>query len=232
MVHLKLIHELVEHSADHADLLAVDWVLLPVANPDGYVYSHTNDRFWRKTRSINAGSTCVGVDLNRNFAYQWDAPGGASDNPCSEAYRGTNANSEVETRILSALMQQYPNTRIYAAIHSFGQYILYPWGYDWIYIDNADEHQSLADASAGAIYAVQGTVYQTGNSAFLLYIASGATDDFAAGGAGINLAFTWELPGGGSSGFDLPEYRIQTVVEETFAGLRQLGLYADRTWNN
>ncbi|CAG7687277.1 unnamed protein product, partial [Allacma fusca] len=28
-----------------------DWYISPVINPDGYEYSHTNDRFWRKTRS-------------------------------------------------------------------------------------------------------------------------------------------------------------------------------------
>lgn len=81
MVSLKLIHELVEHSEDHGDILrTVDWVIVPVANPDGYSYSHTNERFWRKTRTINAGSICRGTDLNRNFNYQWDAPGGASTN--------------------------------------------------------------------------------------------------------------------------------------------------------
>lgn len=73
-----LIHELVEHYADNTDIVdAVDWVIIPVGNPDGYEFSQTTDRFWRKTRAINAGSACVGIDPNRNFAYQW---GGASQN--------------------------------------------------------------------------------------------------------------------------------------------------------
>ncbi|KAK3610301.1 hypothetical protein CHS0354_029767 [Potamilus streckersoni] len=49
-----------------------DFYLIPVLNPDGYEYSRTNDRLWRKNRRINSGSTCIGVDLNRNFDYQWD----------------------------------------------------------------------------------------------------------------------------------------------------------------
>ena len=38
--------------------------ILPVTNPDGYEYTKT-DRFWRKTRSPNDGSVCVGTDANR-----------------------------------------------------------------------------------------------------------------------------------------------------------------------
>lgn len=42
--------------------------ILPVMNPDGYEYSHTKDRMWRKNRAWHGGQ-CVGVDLNRNFRY-------------------------------------------------------------------------------------------------------------------------------------------------------------------
>lgn len=38
---------------------------LPVVNPDGYEYTHTIDRLWRKNRK--GSGTCSGVDLNRNF---------------------------------------------------------------------------------------------------------------------------------------------------------------------
>jgi carboxypeptidase A, invertebrate len=49
-----------------------DWIIIPVANPDGYVFTWTNDRLWRKTRS-RQGVTglCVGTDPNRNWGFNW-----------------------------------------------------------------------------------------------------------------------------------------------------------------
>lgn len=44
--------ELTEKNTTYSKLLdTVDWMILPVANPDGYEYSHVGDRLWRKTRS-------------------------------------------------------------------------------------------------------------------------------------------------------------------------------------
>jgi murein tripeptide amidase MpaA len=70
-----LIDQLTEKSNENKELLQVDWVIIPVANPDGYVYSHTTDRFWRKNRSPQAQG-CYGVDLNRNFGLEWHAAPG------------------------------------------------------------------------------------------------------------------------------------------------------------
>ena len=69
---------------------------MPCANPDGYIYSRTENRLWRKTRSPN-GNNCFGTDANRNFGYQWGT-GGSSDNPCSDTYMGSEAFSEIETK--------------------------------------------------------------------------------------------------------------------------------------
>ena len=52
-----------------------DWYIIPISNPDGYIYSHNIDRLWRKTRSPppNGGLACAGVDPNRNFGYKWNS---------------------------------------------------------------------------------------------------------------------------------------------------------------
>jgi murein tripeptide amidase MpaA len=47
--------------------------VLPVLNVDGYkaTRSSSSKRMVRKNMQPNAGTSCVGTDLNRNFAYQW-----------------------------------------------------------------------------------------------------------------------------------------------------------------
>ena len=47
---------------------------VPVYNADGYEYDRQTDPngggMWRKNRK-NSGSGCYGIDLNRNYSYQW-----------------------------------------------------------------------------------------------------------------------------------------------------------------
>jgi murein tripeptide amidase MpaA len=97
-----LIKELVEGSGaiggEHEDLVDnLNWHILPVTNPDGYAYTQV-DRYWRKTRSVNDGNTCDGVDPNRNWDYMWNT-GGSSANSCSDAYMGPGPMSEVEVSL-------------------------------------------------------------------------------------------------------------------------------------
>jgi hypothetical protein len=47
------------------------WYFAPNINPDGYDYTWTSDRLWRKTRSPNEGSICYGTDPNRNWDANW-----------------------------------------------------------------------------------------------------------------------------------------------------------------
>ncbi|CAD1480292.1 unnamed protein product [Heterotrigona itama] len=50
-----IVSQLVEKNSSYAKLLDnTDWMILPVVNPDGYEFSHTGDRLWRKTRSNHA----------------------------------------------------------------------------------------------------------------------------------------------------------------------------------
>lgn len=108
----------------------IDWYVLPVANPDGYEYTHTTDRLWRKNRGGNGRGRCAGADLNRNFGYRWGGQG-ASQQPCSEIYAGRTAFSEPETLAQKLFMERTAaNFRGFLTFHSYGQYILYPWGYD------------------------------------------------------------------------------------------------------
>ena len=47
-----MLRELVENDSEHSDLTEkLDWYFLASHNPDGYAWSRSNDRLWRKTRS-------------------------------------------------------------------------------------------------------------------------------------------------------------------------------------
>lgn len=167
------------------------WII-PLVNPDGLEYSILNYRLWRKNRRLNRDGS-YGVDLNRNYSYQWAYDDiGSSPQPSSGVFRGTGPFSEPETEGIRSLFQ---NHRILAAIsyHSFSQLILYPWGY--LDQPTADEPllQSLAEEMAGLIFRVNGRVYQTGRASASLYLTNGDFADWAYGFFRIPV-FTIELP--------------------------------------
>lgn len=58
-------HLVLNYDSESEQIQNIDWYFLPVANPDGYVYSHHNDRLWRKNRARSG--LCAGTDLNRNY---------------------------------------------------------------------------------------------------------------------------------------------------------------------
>ncbi|XP_017881927.2 carboxypeptidase B-like [Ceratina calcarata] len=212
--------------ANNKGLLShVDWYILPVLNPDGYEFTHTKtaNRLWRKTRS-NTGSSCKGVDGNRNYDMEWMTIG-ASNNPCSDTYAGPKPFSEVENQHLrDFILARKANIKAYLTFHSYGQYILYPWGFTSKVPANEPELRNLAISCANAIAKFRKTKYTYGTSANHLYPAAGGSDDWAMGKAGINLSYTYELPGG-NSGFLLPPSEIKAVGTETFEAIKVIHQY-------
>ena len=70
----------------------------------------------------------IGVDLNRNYPYEWGCDNGSSGNPSDETYRGPSPGSEPETQA----MMQFINAHdfvIRQSFHTYGDLTLYPWGY-------------------------------------------------------------------------------------------------------
>jgi len=205
-----MIHRIVEKEGDLDRLLEnVALFILPMANPDGYEYSRKHDRMWRKTRARTGaknllGQVCHGVDPNRNFGYGWGGYG-ASEHPCKETYRGKGPFSEPETRAVRDFIEGIQaDFQLYLTFHSYGQYILYPWGYDR---KNTRDHKELKRVGMAAYQALRRTqqaTYEVGSAAIMLYPASGGSDDWAKGGAGIKYSYTVELPDTGDYGFLLP----------------------------
>lgn len=103
----------------------INWFILPVLNVDGFEYTHKSDRMWRKNRKPSS-SLCVGTDLNRNFDYLWFT-GGASNNPCSDTYAGSNSFSEPETEGINDFfgnVTEFYNVTSYLSFHSYSQFLL------------------------------------------------------------------------------------------------------------
>jgi hypothetical protein len=103
------------------------WII-PVENPDGYQYSFTDTRLWRKNRRLNPDGT-YGVDLNRNYPAFWGRDNvGSSDLPFSEVYRGAAPGSEPETQAIMAFHGAHPPA-VSASFHTYSGLVLYPYGY-------------------------------------------------------------------------------------------------------
>uniref|UniRef100_A0A8D1TCA0 Carboxypeptidase A1 n=1 Tax=Sus scrofa TaxID=9823 RepID=A0A8D1TCA0_PIG len=198
----------------------MDIFLLPVANPDGYVYTQTQNRFWRKTRSLNPGTHCIGTDPNRNWNVSF-AGEGASNNPCSEVYHGAYANSEVEVKSVVDFIQGHGNFRSFIDLHSYSQLLMYPYGYTVKKAPDAEELDEVARRAAKALASLSGTEYQVGPTCTTVYPASGSSIDWAYDN-GIKYAFTFELRDTGHYGFLLPANQIIPTAEETWLGLKTI----------
>lgn len=109
---------------------------------------------------------------------------------------------------------------MYLTYHSYGQYILYPWGYtDAGVPPNYQSLNSLADVAANKMHQKTNHGYTIGSAAQVLYPAAGGSDDWARGSAGIDYSYTVELPDTGRHGFIMPKEKLQATVEEAFVGV-------------
>ena len=153
-----MLKELVENDDNHVDLTEkLDWYFLAVHNPDGYEYTRTTERFWRKTRSGNG--SCIGVDANRNYGYQWATVGSSSD-PCSDGYHGSFPWSEVEVvNVRNFILERKGDWVFYDSIHSYGQFVLLPWAYTTEKPEQYDELERLSLIGTKAIQDRNGTNY-------------------------------------------------------------------------
>ena len=185
---------------------------VPIVNPDGFVYNETTNPsgggMWRQNRRDNPGS-CEGVDLNRNYSYQWGLDSGSSSNPCDETYRGPSAASEPETQAMMDFIVAHDFVT-QNSYHSVVGVILMPWGYSsTVYTPEDATFRALgAQMAADNGYPV-GTAWEMIN-----YTASGGAFDWCYGEQLLKpkiYAFTTEVPG--TSFWPAESERDQLVAE-------------------
>ncbi|ANB19272.1 M14 family zinc carboxypeptidase [Dokdonella koreensis] len=195
--------------------------LLVQANPDGRKIAETgvlwrknaDDAFGACTAQPPTGSYHAGVDLNRNYPFNWNA-GGASADPCTQTFRGPAAASEPETQAVMAYVAgvqasagaPYAGglfadrrlddrttpaadtvTGVVLDLHSNGRLVLWPWGDTATPAPNAPQLTTFARRIGwhnGYLPIVSNGIGAT----------SGTTPDTAYGALGV-AAYTIELGG-------------------------------------
>jgi len=205
------------------------WIV-PVANPDGYVYVENNSSgqssgWWRKNRRPNADGS-FGVDLNRNYGYQWGYNDvGSSPDPTTETYRGTGPFSEPETSVLRDFIASRRFTSS-LSFHSYGDLVLYPWGYDLLNTPDNAVFAALGDSMA-----IQNG-YRAGNpKSHAIYLTNGEMDDWVYGETALKpplYGFTFEVNTAAEGGFDPAESLIGPTCDANWGPVLTMLRYADQ----
>ncbi|XP_060052546.1 carboxypeptidase A5 isoform X2 [Erinaceus europaeus] len=201
-------------------LNTMDIFLEIVSNPDGFAFTHSMNRLWRKNKSIRPGLFCIGVDLNRNWKSGFGG-NGSNDNPCSETYHGPAPQSEPEVAAIVKFITTHGNIKALISIHSYSQMLMYPYGRSLEPVSNQEELYNLAKDAVKALHKVHGINYIYGSISTTLYVASGITVDWAYD-SGIKYSFSFELRDTGRYGFLLPATQIVPTAQETWLALRTI----------
>ncbi len=192
---------------------------MPVVNPDGYHYNDSIEPggggMWRKNRR-DSGSGCFGIDLNRNYGYQWGYDNfGSSPYPCEETYRGSSEFSEPETQIIRDFCIE-KNFRIAFNYHTFGNKLLYPWCYE-----TALTPDSTLELTYAGFFTRQNG-YFSGVAGQILYNTNGDASDWLYGEQTLKsktFAFSPEI-GGETDGFwPFPDRIIPLAIENMYCNL-------------
>ncbi len=227
----------------------VELHFIPVMNPNGYEYTHTNNRFWRKNRRSNAVGG-VGVDPNRNWPVGWNNGISTSTSGNNDLYVGTAPLSEPETNSVAVYMENLAGSVVcldgcgngccgigestsrlkgHLDVHSFSQVILGPWSFtDQVAPPRVEELTLVQDNMSAAMFDATGFSYPAalGDSP-LLPPAGGVMPDWSFGELGA-LSWTLEMrpQSNAGGGFELPESQIIPASEELLAAVIELADHA------
>ncbi|XP_053174885.1 carboxypeptidase A1-like [Scomber japonicus] len=214
-----------------AILNRMDIYLEIVTNPDGYEYTRSRrevslNRLWRKTRKPNPGSSCIGVDPNRNWDAGFGGPG-ASNDPCRSDYRGPRANSESEVKSIVDFVTSHGNFKAFITVHAFSQLLLYPYGFQRTPARDRRELDALARRATSALTSLFGTRFRFGSIVTTIYQASGGSIDWSYD-QGIKYSYAFELRDTGRFGFLLPANQIIPTARETWLALMTIMDHTNR----
>lgn len=204
----------------------LDFLIIPVFNPDGYVYSWTHDRLWRKNRQQTYFPRCFGIDIDHSFDFHWT---GSQNFPCSEDYSGESPFEALEAEswnnYINMTKSEY-TIHGYLDLHSYSQEVLYPYGYSCEALPR--DLENLLELSYGLAKAIR---KKSGKNYHVLSSCEDRGSDLTPGlGSGSALdymyhhrahwAFQLKLRDTGNHGFLLPPKFILPVGKEAYAALK------------
>lgn len=220
------LYSLLEHYSRNPELFAeLDFIFIPVLNPDGYEYSWNSDRLWRKNRQNTILPRCFGIDIDHAFDFHWSK---SSDWPCGEEYSGETPFEATESQIwYDYLNRTNGDHKIYGYIdlHSYAQEILYPFAYSCEHEPRDEENLiELAYGISKAIRLRNGKYYsvlpacQDKDSDLIPDLGAGTSLDYMYHNQAW-WAYQLKLRDSGNHGFLLPSKYIEPVGQEVFAGI-------------
>ncbi len=184
---------------------------IPCINPDGYVFNEVSSPngggLWRKNRSIESNEP-VGVDLNRNYGFEWAFDDqGSSGNSNSQIYRGQAPFSEPETQAVRDFCIAH-RFRICMNYHTFGNVLIYPFAFNDEETPDQPTYAAFTRAMASENNFPSGTGLETVGAT-----ANGEADDWKYGDTIAKpriFSLTPEV-GPGNFGFWPPESEIDNL---------------------
>ena len=207
--------------------------IAPMINPDGHVYVENNHAgawwtWWRKNRRDN-GDGSFGVDLNRNYGYNWGVDNvGSSPFGSNDLYRGSGPFSEPETQAVRDFCESR-DFSVAFSYHSYGELLLLPWGYDFTYTPDHEVYVTLGDSLASQ------NGYFVGNPAMgAIYLTNGGSDDWGYGEQVTKnkiFSYTPEVNTSAQGGFGPPETLIQPTFDLLLPMNMSLVQYADNPYS-
>jgi len=174
-------------------LAKYDFYILPVFNPDGYEYTFTGDRMWRKTRSD--GTPCKGADPNRNWDTHFGGAG-TSGNPCTDIYHGKFPFSEIEVKQVSEKLTELAHTvglKSYWNIHAYSQLVLYPWSWTTKRAKDYYEINRIATVFSNGIMKISKKYFLPGQPSRILYSVAGGSMDWTYEKLGVKYSYAPEM---------------------------------------
>jgi extracellular matrix protein 14 len=209
----------------------LDFLFLPVMNPDGYAFTWKTERLWRKNKQRTFNPRCLGIDIDHSFDFHFTT---GIESPCSDDYSGEAAFEALESynwdNYLNGTKHSHP---IYAYIdlHSYAEEVLYPYAYSCDILPRDEENLlELGYGLAQAIRLKSGKYYQILKACqdkgadLLPSMGSGSALDYMYHNKAY-WAFVLKLRDSGTHGFLLPSKYIVPVGKEIYASVKYFAAF-------